>query len=942
MILGLATLFLWLRSNANTHDLMASRGASPSRNPHKMFTATGLLYRVVATKWTSRIHLFFVPLRFIHNPMTNHTTPPSPTAPINFSGWSVTKRDGRREPWSMAKLMTFIERICHGSEADGLKPLRGVSASEVFDLASRYFTDGIKTTDIVKQIKEAASDLISLDNPEYDKVAGRAVWFNVRKLAFGSFTPPPLYNIICDNVAAGVYDPLLLEAYTEQEWKTIDGFINHQRDDLFRLAGAEQMVQKYLVRDKRTRRIYETFQHAYILSASVFFANYPAKKRLALVKAQYDDLSLMAVSLPSPVMGKLRTPQRQFSSCAKIEVGDDLDSISSSYEHINAAAAAGTGLGINIGHLRASGQAVRQGDTITTGPMTFLQAQTKVMEAVSKGGMRKSSATINFPMMHLDYETLIQLKNERGADVNRNRTADYATGINKVFLNRFLNNEPMSFFSPEQVPELWDAFYSADVKLFEKLYIEAENNPHISSHRIPAQDAFASFCTERGDTHRIYATFMDNINRQTPFYEPITMTNLCVEIALPTTAIRDEAQRMDPGSVATDLLKKIEAASVVDAATGDDWKKSLLHHATTKRHPYAAWRPAQTQALVDDVAGRIGLDAVKSLGVPMDDDGRVVYALRGRSVNLKEPMIALCTLSAINMGQLTPLCAMDPESSASSNQDRRLWRTCDLLVRSLNELLDYQTYSSEAARRHTMRYRPLGIGIIDFAHFLAKGRLRWGSPEALFEVDRIMDRISYYLIRASVDLAKERGSIPVKTRYHEGLFPKDWSLLTLKSGYVSDMPWDQLSLDARRYGIRNATLMAGMPSETSSTISNAVNAFHPPMEMMTVKSSRDVTVKQIVPGFSKIGPWYETRFEVSVPDYLVTTAFIQKHMDQAMSLETSYKPDIDGKVLMSDIMADMLLAHQLGHKTLYYHNVQSLDDVQGENDDACAGGACKI
>ncbi len=761
----------------------------------------------------------------------------------------VTKRNGVKQELDLNKIHAVITWACEGMNDDNLSPIKGVSVSEIEMKAQLQLYEGMPTKMIHEAIIKAAADCISEDTPNYDQVAARLVWFSVRKEAFGKNIPPSLLEVVKNNIDKGIYTPEIMSYYTEEEINYLDSIVDHSRDDLFKYAGAEQMRKKYLVQNRKTKKVFESFQFPYILTAALLFARYPKNTRIKFVKRYYDLISQHYISLPTPIMAGMRTKKKQFSSCVLLESGDTLKSINAAASAIVDYASMMAGIGLSIGSIRAEGQAIRNGDAVSTGVIPFAKYFNGALKSCSQGAVRGASATFNYPIWHLEFEKLIELKNNKGTEETRLRTVDYSVHINKVFYERLIKKGNITFFSPEEVPDLYKAFYSSNVKEFEKLYKQYEKDATKTKKVLPAVDVFTKIMNERFETGRIYILNADTVNQHGTFYESIKMSNLCHEITLPTTPI---------------------------TYPGD------------------------------------------------------------KSYNHEESLIALCTLSAINWGKFTPFGDLDIETSTHQRQENKLKDVCEMAVRGLDALLDYQDYPVEAARRHSMRYRPLGIGIIGFAHWLAKGKLYWGEEKTLAEVETMMEKMAYYLTDTSINLAKEFGSIPVKTKYHDGEFPHQRS--SWKGN--SQMDWIYLGEKAKKYGIRNATLMAMMPSETSSQLANETNGIEPPKELLTVKGSKDGVLPQIVPDYFRCGAYYQTQWNVSVPDYLRTLAPIQKYTDQAISINTSYDPS-KGEIKMSQLLGDLILGYKLGHKTFYYSNTR---DGSGDavEDDSCAGGACKI
>lgn len=751
----------------------------------------------------------------------------------------VTKRNGKIEELDLNKIHAVLNWACNGKNDDALTPIKGVSVSQIEMAAQVNFYDKMPTKEIHESLIKAASALISEDYPNYDQVAARLVWFSVRKDAFGNNIPPHLRKVIQDNIGRGVYTKDITKFYDDADLDELNRMIDHSRDDLFKYAGAEQMRKKYLVQNRSTKSIYESFQFPYILVAALLFSKYPKDTRLKYVKKYYDLISQHFISLPTPIMAGLRTNVKQFSSCVLVSCGDSLDSIIDTSGVIVKYASRKAGLGVNIGRIRAVGQEVRGGDAVTTGVVPFAKYLNAALKSCSQGAVRGASATFNYPIWHLEFDTLIELKNNKGTDETRIRTVDYCVHLSEMFYKRFVRKENITFFSPEQVPDLYDAFYSRDQKLFEKLYKQYEKDPNVSKKTRSAVEVFTKILTERYETGRIYILHADHVNTHTPYYESIEQTNLCTEILTPT--------------------------------------------------------------------------------LPVQND---------------EGLVGLCTLSAINWGKFA---LIDTEDGHSNRTDNKLKESCEMAVRGLDALLDYQEYPIIQAQRHTMRYRNLGVGIIGFAHWLAKHRLLWGKEDTLFEVEKMMERMSYYLIDASINLAKEFGPCEARTKYHDGIMPIDTTI----GSHKGVMDWNVLRQKAKQYGIRNATLMALMPSETSSQLANETNGIEPPRDIVTIKGSKEGVLPQLVPEFVKLGPFYQTLWDVNVRDYLTTTAVLQKYNDQAISINTSYDPS-KKEVSMSTLVADLIFSHQLGHKTLYYNNTRDGSGDEDIVDDGCESGACKI
>ena len=751
----------------------------------------------------------------------------------------VTKRDGRLENIDLDKIHRVVTWAAEG--------LQNVSVSQVELKSHIQFYNGIRTDDIHETIIKAAADLISQDTPDYQYLAARLAIFHLRKIAYGEFEPPHLYDHVKKLTEAGKYDRHIIADYSHEEFDELNAYINHSRDMTFSYAAVKQLEGKYLVQNRVTRQIYETPQFLYILVAMCLFSKYPKETRLDYVKRFYDAVSTFKVSLPTPIMSGVRTPTRQFSSCVLIECDDSLDSINATTSAIVKYVSQRAGIGINAGRIRGLGSEIRGGEAQHTGCIPFFKMFQAAVKSCSQGGVRGGAATLFYPLWHIEAESLLVLKNNRGVEDNRIRQLDYGVQINRLLYTRLIKGGNITLFSPNEVPGLYDAFF-ADQDEFERLYTQYEQDPNIRKRTLPATELFSTLMQERAGTGRIYIQNVDHCNTHSPFdprVAPVHQSNLCMEIALPTK--------------------------------------------------------------------------------PLDN------------INDPNGEIALCTLSAFNLGALNNLDELE--------------ELADLTVRALDALLDYQDYPVAAARTATMNRRTLGIGVINYAYYLAKNGVRYSDDSALGLTHRTFEAMQYYLLKASVNLAKEYGACPLfnQTVYSQGKLPIDTYKKDLDA--VCNEPlhydWESLRADIVKYGLRNSTLTALMPSETSSQIANATNGIEPPRGLVTVKASKDGILKQVVPEFETLKDAYETLWQLPGNEgYLKLVGVMQKFVDQSISANTAYDPGkFEGnKVSMKQMLKDLLTAYKYGVKTLYYHNTRDgADDTQIDiQDDGCAGGACKI
>ncbi len=329
----------------------------------------------------------------------------------------VIKRNGGKDTLDLEKLHKVVFHAC--------RDINGVSPSEVEIKSSLQFYNGITSSEIQETLIKSAADLISEETPNYQWVAGRLIVYHLRKMVYGDYDPWPLLDIVRRNVEEGWYDPALLEDYTQEEWNELNNFVKHDRDENFTYAAMEQFRGKYLVQNRVTNEIKETPQVAYMLIAATLFADYPKETRMRWVKEYYDAVSNFYISLPTPVMAGVRTPQRQFSSCVLIESDDSLDSINATTSSIVKYVSQKAGIGIGAGSIRALGSPIRRGDAYHTGVIPFFKMFQSATRSCSQGGVRNGAATLYYPIWHYEVEDLLVLKNNKGTEENRVRQMDY-------------------------------------------------------------------------------------------------------------------------------------------------------------------------------------------------------------------------------------------------------------------------------------------------------------------------------------------------------------------------------------------------------------------------------------------------------------------------------------------------------------------------------------
>jgi len=733
----------------------------------------------------------------------------------------VIKRSGERAPFELSKWQAQIAMVCEG--------VADVSPSMIEIASQPQFYDGMTTRELDQMALKAMVDLIDEEenpgtaNVNYQYVAGKQRISMLRKDVYGDYTPFHLYDIVVQNIEVGLYTSELLKWYSRSEWDELNNIVDHDKDELMPYAAVEQMIEKYLVQNRSTGRVVETPQVRYIIASAVMFAAETNKRdRMKMIKDFYHFASDGFFTLATPVMAGLGTNTKQFSSCVLLRTNDTLKSIFATGEVMADYASKRAGIGLEIGRIRSLGAPIRGGEIMHTGILPFMKKWFADLRSCSQGGIRNASATVNMPIWHYQFDDFVVLKNNKGTDETRVRQMDYCVVLSAFFWRRFANKGIITFFDPNEAPDLYEAFFR-DINKFESLYTQYEKRSDLRTKKVSADIVFRDWIlTERGETGRIYLLNIDNVQRQSPFdttTDPVYQTNLCTEIMLPTRS-----------------FERVE-----------------------------------------------------------DDSGR----------------IALCTLSSINWGAFR-----HPEE---------MRRACRILHRGLHNLLQYQEFLSIQSLLHNKEYEPLGIGITNLAYWHAKRKLKYGDPEALAEVKRWMEHQAFYLTEMSVALAKEKGACTrsAHTWYGRGVFPWERRAPGVDelADFTPELDWDNLRLDMVKYGVRNATVSAIAPVESSSVILNSTNGPNLVKELIIIKSSKAGDFVQVVPEYRKLKKYYQLLWEQKdCIEYIKTIAVLQVYVDQGISSDTFYSSRhfVDGKVPVTLVARNLMLAAKWGLKSHYY------------------------
>ena len=756
----------------------------------------------------------------------------------------VKKRDGSLELLNFDKIHEVLE-IC----SDGLE----VSVSDTALNAHIKLVNKISTVDIHQTLIKSAAEKIGPEEPDYDIYAGRLLISHMRKEVYGANEAIPFLDYIKKNVKRKLYSSDILEAYTEEEIEELGSFLDYENDFNRGYASIVQMESKYLIKDAKTDQALEMPQETFMIIPMVIFAK--EKNRIRLIIDFYNALKNDEISLPTPIISGVRTQLKMFSSCCKIKSGDSAESILSTEYALSLMTSQRAGIGIDMGQVRGILAPVKNNTVKHTGALPILKAIESVSKQFTQNSLRSGATVVNYPIFNWEIMDILEYKNNQGSNTTRARFIDYTIGLPSIFIERLLKKEDFTLFSSEEVPGLFEHY--GNTEKFNEAYLKYEQKRGIRKKTLPAAEIFNKLIKERVGTGRIYIHFIDNVNNQGMFKEPVTQTNLCSEVFIPSKPMKFKGLRSS----------KFENIQDYDPENG---------------------------------------------------------------------MISLCILGCINFGKLQNITRMDLLTK--------------LMVRFLDNLIDIQDYPLDAAEWPTKGYRFLGIGISDFAHFLAKHEARLGTVKAKELSHKWAERFQYGLIKASMELAKERGTCEYFDRslYSEGKLPIDTYNKNVDQLVDNKLlcDWEGLREDIKKYGMRNMALSAIPPTASSSLVSNSTQGIDPIQSVTDTFESAAYTVKSLVPDHEK-EKYYMKAWDMpdnNSSEYIKLMAILQKFIDQGMSVNQWYDlTKIEGKILDSNrVKRDIITAYKYGLKSLYYIRSKDKENTSETIVSGCESGACGI
>lgn len=818
----------------------------------------------------------------------------------------VVKRDNSKENFKPEKIYQHINQACEG--------ITGVNPGDILNNLRIKMKSKMKSSEIQQMLVLSAQELISEETPNYDYVAARLLNQDVRKQVYGQYEPIFNVDVIKQRIKKGYYSNEIFDFYTEDEIEDLIKVINWKKDDNFTYLGLVQTSKKYAI--KRNGKPIETPQEMFFLIPLYNFAEayqHNPKQRADLVKRYYKALSDFKLILSTPPMNGMRTVMKGYTSCAGLDLGDSIESIgNASKDMFKLITKLRAGIGINAGKIRGLGADIADGLEEHTGITPYLKVYEKISKSSQQPNSGRSGAvTFDYPFFHWEIENILQLKNNKGTEETRVRQSDHSITFNELFYERYKNNESITLFHMNDVGDLYERI--GEPEYFKQKYEELEQKRGVQKRTVSAKSIYDTYWNERFGNGRMYKLNAEAMNQHSAFKLPVYTSNLCREIALPhypNEDIRFDCNLESQKQVQEHIERLYEIG-------GEDGWYSLYSYL------YYGTEPSED---------------VKELlpGLKKNKKGKFKF-------NFGETFS--CILGGINF----------------NIQKEEFEELMDLQVRFLDAMIDVQDYAGiETFEKFSKNRRALGISPSNLFYLLAKHDADYNSLKAKEIVSEYMEYMLFYGLKASMELAKEKGRCRYfnDTKYSDGITPldtynKNVDLLVKDKRYIPKNEWDTLKEDIKKYGMRNSTILTAVPASNSSRVSNSISGINPPQSLITTIEDKKVNIKSALPNLRKYKKFYErnSAWVVDTVEYTKLVAVIQKYIDQGISLNSYYdltneEKYKNGKITMGEIIKLDAVVHKYGIKSLYYNKTrtQSKDVEQNEikDEQACSGGGCEL
>ena len=761
--------------------------------------------------------------------------------------------------------------------------LENVSQSELEVDAKIQFRDGISTEEIQQTLIKTAVDKIDVDRPNWTYVAARLflsdLYHKVGKKIGGVKGHP--YPHIRKYFEHAEKEGRVIQGLKDKyDLDELNDYIKPERDLQFTYLGIRTLYDRYLLKDKNNEPI-ELPQYMF-MAIAMFLAQNEFDK-MSWAKRFYDLISKFEVMLATPTLSNARTPRHQLSSCYIGSTPDNIEGIFDGYKEMALLSKYGGGIGWDWSKVRGIGSSIDGHKNAAGGIIPFLKIANDVAIAVDQLGTRKGAIAVYIEPWHIDVSDFLDLRKNSGEERRRAHDLFPALWINDLFMKRVINNERWTLFDPLDVEDLTNLYGEE----FEKRYLEYENDETIFKESISAKELWKKILLSYFETGMPFLCFKDNANRANPNLHKgiIRSSNLCTEIF----------QNTEPNHYKIKL--KMADGSIKIYEEMDDVKID--------------------GGIVKKAKKVTALDSI---------DGVQVYITEKEEIDGKT---AVCNLASINLSKI--------------NTKEDIERVVPIAIRMLDNVIDLNFYPLEKVKNTNLQSRAIGLGVMGEAQMLAENHIEWGSDEHLEKIDEVMEMISYNAIKASSNLAVEKGVYPdfEGSNWSKGIFPidlanEDAKKLTPRGGifgYIYD--WDKLREKVKKDGIRNGYLMAIAPTSSISILVGTTQAIEPIYKRKWYEENLSGLIPVCAPNISAdTWQYYTPAYDLDQRLLVKAGAVRQKWIDQGQSLNIFVKLENASAKYLHEIYT---LAWKLGVKSTYYLRSQS---PESERDIADRTGEC--
>lgn len=788
----------------------------------------------------------------------------------------LIKRDGTEEPMIAEKVNGWGE-WCARNLGDTVDWTAGVMKT-VASLPTKCTTQDLQHS-LIRYF-------LNLGTSGGNRMAGRLYAATIHKDFYGKNNMPSI-KTVQERLAQMGY--MVKLDYNDEEYAQLEAVINHERDFDYMHSQLHHIRYKYALRNQITGQEFESPQYVFMRMAMALAQDQPKRRRINDAIKWYNYFSLNKINAPTPNYTNLGTKLNGYASCCLYAVDDTADSLAVGDHIAYKMTVMSAGIG-NILMTRSINDPVRGGLFPHRGKLPYLRSMQGAVGANIKNG-RNGACTSSYIAFDPEIKDLQRLKNPMTVSDKQIRGMDYNMQGNKFLGRKAAKNEDIFLFNKFTAPDLFEAFYGKDLDKFIELYNKYEADPNFKKTYVSAREIIISAENEGYETGRSYLSFMDEINRHTPYKDPIRTSNLCVEITEPTEPYQDMM----------DLYTAAAVGYIVVRVLGQEEPMRLAAPDAVYLVDHECWEAAQN--LIPGVMFRIGTD-------------ERIYTVT-EVVDLKrEPEVAMCSLGAIVKPNVT-----------EEEYEEVMYYTL-LMIDKCIHMSDYPL----AHVGYTAKNRlAAGVGIMSLAHHLAKLGLDYTSEESKREIHRTFETHMYYAIRASLRLGKELGNAPWihRTKWAEGWVPthtynKNVDTI-VPGGFVNERDWDQLSKDVKANGgIRNSALVAHMPGESSSKASGGLNSAYPARDTSLMKTDNNITTYWTVPDSSL---YYQPAWKIPTKDMIEDYAIMQKWTDQSISADEYREIQGSEKITTDEMLSNYFLRCRLGNKTRYYLNTKTAKAV---------------